>query len=122
MSECSRTEPRGSRVAFGALLLGYYDGDELRYAGKVGTGFDTATLRDLHRRMAALDTSESPFASAGAARRDVAGAAVHWVRPELVAQIEFSEWTADWRLRRPRFEGLRDDKPAREVVRERPTA
>jgi bifunctional non-homologous end joining protein LigD len=71
--------------------------------------------------MKAIETDSAPFASADAARRDVAGNAVHWVRPELVAQIAFSEWTADGRLRHPRFEGLRDDKAARDVVREKPT-
>ena len=114
------TEPKGSRVNFGALLLGYYEGGELRYAGKVGTGFDTAMLNDLYARMTAIETDVAPFASADAARRDVAGNAVHWVRPELVAQIAFSEWTADGRLRHPRFEALRDDKAAHDVVREKP--
>jgi ATP-dependent DNA ligase len=113
------TEPKGSRINFGALLLGYYDGKELRYAGKVGTGFDVATLNDLYARMTAIETDAAPFATADAARRDVAGSAVHWIRPELVAQITFSEWTADGRLRHPRFEGLRDDKLATDVVRER---
>lgn len=116
------TDPRGSRVGFGALLLGYNDGPSLRYAGKVGTGFDTVTLRNLHRQLSAIETPESPFESAGAARRDVAGAAVHWVKPKLVAQVDFSEWTADGRLRHPRFQGLRDDKAPAEVVREKPSA
>jgi len=114
------TEPKGSRINFGALLLGYYDGKELRYAGKVGTGFDVATLNDLYARMTAIETDIAPFETADAARRDVAGSAVHWIRPELVAQIAFSEWTTDGRLRHPRFEGLRDDKAARDVVREKP--
>ena len=114
------TEPKGSRIGFGALLVGHYEGDRLVYAGKVGTGFDTATLLDLHRRLRELETEESPFTAAGTARRDVAGAAVHWVRPALVAQIGFSEWTADGRLRHPRYEGLRSDKDPRDVVRERP--
>ena len=118
------TDPQGSRIGFGALLVGHYDGDRLIYAGKVGTGYDTATLRDLAARLAALRTDAMPFALSsigGVARRDVAGEGVHWVRPELVAQIAFAEWTADGRLRHPRFEGLRDDKAAREVVRERPS-
>jgi DNA ligase D-like protein (predicted ligase) len=114
------TKPKGSRVGFGAILVGYYEGDRLVYAGKVGTGFDTATLRDLNGRMRELETEQSPFATAGSARRDVAGAAVHWVQPVLVAQVGFSEWTADGRLRHPRYEGLRSDKGPREVVRERP--
>jgi bifunctional non-homologous end joining protein LigD len=113
------TKPKGSRIGFGALLVGYYEDGRLEYAGKVGTGFDTATLRDLHGRLRELETEASPFAAAGAARRDVAGAAVHWVRPRLVAQIAFSEWTADGRLRHPRYEGLRTDKDPREIVRER---
>jgi bifunctional non-homologous end joining protein LigD len=110
------TDPRGSRVGFGALLLGYHDdGGRLVYAGKVGTGYDTATLRDLRARLDALEQPRSPFAG-GEGREP----GVHWVRPELVAEVEFAEWTADGRLRHPRFVGLRDDKPAREVRRERP--
>jgi bifunctional non-homologous end joining protein LigD len=115
------TDPRGARVGFGALLLGVYEGGRLMYAGKVGTGFDTATLRDLHARLLALAGKASPFDVAGSARRDAAGASVHWVKPELVAQVDFSEWTADGRLRHPRFLGLRTDKDPREVVRERPS-
>jgi DNA ligase D-like protein (predicted ligase) len=108
------TAPKGSRTDFGALLLGYYDDGELRYAGKVGTGFDQATLRDLAGRMAELRRDDPPFAGAAAIReRDVT-----WVEPELVAQVGFTEWTADGRLRHPRFLGLRDDKPAGKVVRE----
>jgi bifunctional non-homologous end joining protein LigD len=114
------TDPQGSRIGFGALLVGHYQGDRLIYAGKVGTGFDTATLRDLHGRLSRLQTNASPFATTGAARRDVAGERVHWVRPELVAQLAFSEWTTDGRLRHPRFQGLRTDKAPRDVVRERP--
>jgi DNA ligase D-like protein (predicted ligase) len=108
------TAPRGSRTDFGALLLGHYDGDQLRYAGKVGTGFDTATLHSLGGRLQSLRQPCSPFADAGAIReRDI-----QWVRPTLVAQLGFSEWTSAGRLRHPRFLGLREDKPAREVVRE----
>jgi DNA ligase D-like protein (predicted ligase) len=113
------TKPKGSRIGFGALLVGYHEDGRLEYAGKVGTGFDTVTLHDLHGRLRELETEASPFAASGAARRDVAGAAVHWVRPQLVAQIAFSEWTADGRLRHPRYEGLRTDKDPREIVRER---
>jgi DNA ligase D-like protein (predicted ligase) len=116
------TEPRGSRIGFGALLLGVHEGDRLVYAGKVGTGFDTATLRELHARLRERERDTSPFATAGAARRDSAGASVHWVRPELVAQVAFSEWTSDGRLRHPRYEGLRNDKDPRDVVREEPSA
>ena len=108
------TEPRGSRVEFGALLLGYYREGRLEYAGKVGTGFDTATLHDLADQMRKLERKDSPFADPGAIKeRDVT-----WVEPKLVAQIGFTEWTRDHRLRHPRFLGLRDDKDASEVVRE----
>jgi bifunctional non-homologous end joining protein LigD len=106
------TAPRGSRTDLGALLLGYYDDGALRYAGKVGTGFTRATLHDLAARLAPLRRDSSPFADAVRER----GAS--WVEPQLVAQVGFSEWTRDGRLRHPRFLGLRDDKAAREVVRE----
>ncbi len=109
------TDPRGSRVGFGALLLGHHDGGRLVYAGRVGTGYDTVTLRELRTRLDALEQPQSPFAE-GLGRQ----AGVHWVRPELVAEVEFTEWTGAGRLRHPRFVGLRDDKPAAEVVRERP--
>jgi bifunctional non-homologous end joining protein LigD len=106
------TAPKGSRTDLGALLLGYFDGGRLRYAGKVGTGFTQATLRDLAARLEPLETGASPFAD------DVRERHVTWVRPELVAQVGFSEWTRDGRLRHPRYLGLRDDKAAAEVVRE----
>jgi bifunctional non-homologous end joining protein LigD len=99
----------------GALLLGYYEDGALRYAGKVGTGFTDATLAGLQRRLAALASDDSPFAG-GKLPRDA-----HFARPELVAEIEFTEWTADGRIRHPSFKGLREDKPASQVVRERPT-
>jgi bifunctional non-homologous end joining protein LigD len=109
------TDPRGRRIEFGALLVGYYEDDQLRYAGKVGTGYNVATLRELGARLRALDTPESPFVDA----RPVP-TGTHWTRPELVAQIGFAEWTREGRLRQPRFLGLRDDKHAADVVRERP--
>jgi DNA ligase D-like protein (predicted ligase) len=108
------TAPRGSRAEFGALLLGYYDGAALRYAGKVGTGFDRATLREIRVQLRRREVSESPFGDAAQIRER----GVTWVAPELVAQVAFTEWTASGRLRHPRFLGLRDDKPAAEVVRE----
>jgi bifunctional non-homologous end joining protein LigD len=107
------TAPQGSRTELGALLLGHYEDGKLRYAGKVGTGFTRATLRDLAARLEPLRQDDSPFAD------DVRERHASWVRPHLVAQIGFSEWTRDGRLRHPRFLGLRDDKPAEEVVRER---
>jgi bifunctional non-homologous end joining protein LigD len=110
------TAPKGSRTEFGALLVGYYDGGALRYAGKVGTGFDQATLRDLGARMRKLEQDDSPFEPF-----KPVPPGTRWLRPELVAQVGFSEWTRDGRLRHPRYIGLRDDKHAREVVREVPS-
>ena len=108
------TEPRGSRVGLGAVLVGAYEGAALHYAGKVGTGFSTATLRQLHAALVALEIGASPFVDAVAER------GAHWARPELVANVAFTEWTAEGRLRHPRFQGLRDDKAPGETVRERP--
>jgi bifunctional non-homologous end joining protein LigD len=108
------TAPRGSRVEFGALLLGYYLDGRLEYAGKVGTGFDAETLRSLGTKLRELGRERSPFADPGSIRER----GVSWVEPKLVAQIGFSEWTSYGRLRHPRFLGLRDDKAASEVVRE----
>lgn len=107
------TGPKGSRIELGALLLGYYDGRDLVYAGKVGTGFDEATLRSLHQRLSPLEQDAPPF-TRGLVREN----GVHWVRPELVAQIGFTEWTRDGKLRHPRYQGLRIDKSPNEVVRE----
>lgn len=109
------TEPAGSRVGFGALLLGYYDGDDLRFAGKVGTGWDTKTLHALRARLDEMSQRTSPFAD-DVRERGV----VHWIRPEFVVQIGFSEWTRDGRLRQPRYLGVREDKRPRDVVREVP--
>jgi bifunctional non-homologous end joining protein LigD len=109
------TEPAGRRTDFGALLVGYYEDGQLRYAGKVGTGYSAARLRDLGAQLRALETPESPFVDARPIPRGT-----HWTKPELVAQVGFAEWTNDGRLRQPRFLGMRDDKPPAEVVRERP--
>jgi bifunctional non-homologous end joining protein LigD len=108
------TAPRGSRTEFGALLLGYYDGDALRYAGKVGTGFDTDTLQTIGAKLRELAVKQPAFADPTLIKEH----AVTWVKPELVAQVGFTEWTGAGRLRHPRFLGLRDDKPASQVVRE----
>jgi ATP-dependent DNA ligase len=111
------TDPAGSRTGFGAVLVGYHERrGELRYAGKVGTGFDEHALTDLRSRFDDLAVPEPPFAD------EVRERGAHWLRPELVAQIGFTEWTHDGRLRHPRYLGLRDDKPASEVVREDPAA
>jgi len=108
------TAPKGSREELGALLLGHFDGDRFLYAGKVGTGFDRPTLADLGERLAPLRRDSAPFADAAAIKER----AVSWVEPRLVAQVGFTEWTRDGRLRHPRFLGLRFDKSASEVVRE----
>ncbi len=109
------TDPKGSRTGFGALLLGYQEGGTLVYAGKVGTGFDRSLLGELTRRLRSLERDTTPFGRGRVPRADV-----HWVEPELVGQVGFAEWTDDGQLRHPRFLGLREDKPAAEVIRERP--
>lgn len=110
------TAPQGSRTRFGALLVGYYEDGELRYAGKVGTGFSRRELDRLGEKMEALRVAECPFAADGSPPQAT------WIEPHLVGQFAFSEWTRDGKLRHPRYLGLRDDKPAREVVRELPMA
>lgn len=111
------TSPKGSRIELGALLIGYYAGPannrDLVYAGKVGTGFDEAALRNLHKRLSPLEQQTPPFGR-GLVRENGA----HWVRPELVVQIGFTEWTRDGKLRHPRYQGLRTDKDPTEVIRE----
>jgi bifunctional non-homologous end joining protein LigD len=109
------TAPRGSRERFGALLVGYYDRGKLRYAGKVGTGFDRRTLKHLGDELERRERSSSPFEAGDRLR------GAHWVEPELVAEVGFAEWTRDAKLRQPRYLGLRDDKAPREVVREMPS-
>jgi bifunctional non-homologous end joining protein LigD len=110
------TDPGGQRTGFGSLLLGYYDqAGALRYAGRVGSGFDERTLGELAARFKSLRRADAPSKEAAAAVPQ----RTHWLKPELVAEIRFGEWTADRRLRHAVFLGLRDDKPAREVVEER---
>lgn len=106
------TEPSGSRQYLGALLLGVYEGNSLRYAGKVGTGFDTETLRNLSKKLQKLKQGKSPFAD------EVREKNATFVRPKLVVQIAYTEWTKDGRLRHPAFLGLRDDKAPHEVRKE----
>jgi bifunctional non-homologous end joining protein LigD len=110
------TDPQGTRAGFGALLIGYYDEDGgLVYAGKVGTGFDQAVLASLHETMSRLEQPHPPFG-----RGTLPRSGVHWVQPELVGQVGFSEWTTAGQLRHPRFLGLRRDKDPATVSRERP--
>lgn len=111
------TLPAGARTHLGALLVGVREGDTLRYAGKVGTGFSQKSLRELHARLVPLARTSTPFSNppTGAAFR-----AARWVEPTLVAEVSFTEFTKDGHLRHPSFQGLRDDKPAKAVIRERP--
>lgn len=106
------TDPRGSRRHLGALLVGVYEGEGLRYAGKVGSGLGGDSLSQLSESLAALARATSPFLDAPRFRD------AHWVEPVLVAEVAFAEWTADGRLRHPRFAGLRPDKAAVDVHRE----
>ena len=109
------TDPEGSRVGLGALLGGVHEDGRLVYVGKIGTGFSDKTLRDLKKRLASLEQETCPFAT-----RPVGVGRPHWVKPRLVAEVAFSEWTDDGRMRHPAFLGLRTDKPAASVVRELP--
>ena len=105
------TQPTGSRQYFGALLLGVYSRSKLLYAGKVGTGFDTEMLAALHRKFQPLVRSKSPFAS------EVRERDATFLAPKLVAQLSFTEWTEDGKLRHPVYLGLRDDKKPKDVTR-----
>ena len=112
------TDPQGSRSGFGALLLGVYEaGGKLRYSGKVGTGFNDQILAQLRRKLDELAQSSTPFVNPP---RGFEAKGVHWVKPRLVAEIAFTEWTQDGTLRHPSFQGLRENKNAADVVRERP--
>jgi len=108
------TDPQGRRVGLGALLVGYFEHDDFVFAGKVGTGFDTKLLLDLRARLDALEVAKPPFTRAVGLPR----VRWHWVRPEIVVQVAFLEWTVHGKLRHPRLLGVRRDKSAREVVRE----
>jgi bifunctional non-homologous end joining protein LigD len=110
------TDPKGRRAGLGALLVGYFDNDDFVFAGKVGTGFDTNLLLDLCARLQRIEIAKPPFTRS--LSRESRG--VHWVRPEVVVQVAFTEWTVHGRLRHPRFLGLRTDKSAPEVVRRHP--
>lgn len=108
------TDPQGTRVGLGALLVGYYDGDDFVFAGKLGTGFDTRMLVDLRQRLDRLAIAASPFTVA----KGLPKLRVHWVKPSIVVQVSFIEWTAHGKLRHPRLIDIRFDKKARDVVRE----
>ncbi len=108
------TDPQGARRGLGALLLGYFEGDEFVFAGKVGTGFDTKQLMGLRARLEKIEIANSPFTKAAGLPR----VGAHWVRPHVVVQVAFIEWTVHGKLRHGRFLGVREDKTAQEVVRE----
>ncbi len=108
------TDPQGRRVGLGALLVGYFDHDDFVFAGKLGTGFDTRLLLDLRTQLNALEIPTPPFTGAVGLPR----LGAHWVRPEVVVQVAFTEWTVHGRLRHPRLIGVRTDKHARDVVKE----
>jgi bifunctional non-homologous end joining protein LigD len=114
------TDPEGSRSGIGSLLVGHYDQGKLVYAGKVGTGFSMKVLAELYKALAAIEQPTSPFDPVPA--KTWTGTGRHWVAPKLVAEVVFSEWTNDGRLRHPSFQGLRKDKLPTEVVREMPAA
>jgi ATP dependent DNA ligase-like protein len=108
------TDPQGARVGLGALLVGYFERDDFFFAGKVGTGFDTKLLLDLRSRLDKIEQPAPPFTTGTGLPR----VRTHWVRPEIVVQVSFIEWTAHGKLRHPRLIGVRFDKKAREVTRE----
>jgi DNA ligase D-like protein (predicted ligase) len=109
------TDPQGARVGLGALLVGYFNGEDFVFAGKVGTGFDTKMLQDLRAKLDRIEIDKPPFTKAKGLPRLRA----HWVKPQIVVQVAFIEWTVHDKLRHPRLLGIRTDKSAREVVRER---
>jgi ATP-dependent DNA ligase len=108
------TDPRGTRIGLGALLVGYYDGDDFVFAGKVGTGFNAKLLLELRAQLDRAEIGQSPFTRAVGLPR----VGAHWVRPEIVVHVAFIEWTVHGKLRHPRLLGIREDKSPREVVRE----
>jgi bifunctional non-homologous end joining protein LigD len=110
------TDPKGARVAFGALLVGYFEQRDLVFAGKVGTSLDRARMLALRLSLDRLVIEASPFTRGSGLPRTAA----HWVKPEIVVQVAFTEWTVHGKLRHPRLLGTRPDKAARDVVRERP--
>src|SRR5436190_8712038 len=108
------TDPQGNRVGLGALLVGYYDGDDFVFAGKIGTGFNTRLLEDLRAQLDQIEIDKPPFTKAVGLPRLRA----HWVRPQTVVQVGFIQWTKHNKLRHPRLLGVRHDKDPRAVIRE----
>ena len=101
-------------MGFGALLVGYYKGKRLKYAGMVGTGYDDELLRDLGKKLRKIEKGDPPFSKDSLPKKNV-----HWVKPKLVGQVGFTEWTGAGKLRHPRFKGLRRDKKPKDVIREK---
>jgi bifunctional non-homologous end joining protein LigD len=108
------TDPQGKRVGLGALLVGYYENDDFVFAGKIGTGFDTKLLLELRAKLDAIEIEKAPFTRAVGLPRLRA----HWVKPEIVVQVGFIEWTSNDKLRHPRLLGVRTDKAPGDVVKE----
>lgn len=108
------TDPRGSRIGFGALLLGYNEGNKVKYAGEVGTGYSQDILGMLKKKLEDIETERSPLED----QEKISGDDIHWVKPRLVCEVGFTEWTSNGKLRHPRFKGLRDDKEPGDVVKE----
>lgn len=108
------TEPQGERIGFGSLLIGFYEDGKLQYAGKVGTGYTDEVLEDLHDKMSKIEVDKPVFEE----NKDLPSKDVHWLRPELVGEVGFTEWTNSNKLRHPRYLGLRRDKEAKDVVKE----
>lgn len=109
------TDPRGSRKGFGSLLLGAYDGKDLRFVGNVGTGFSVKRITEIMKQLKPLAREKSPFVN-----EVIANSGVHFVKPQLIAEVRFTEWTRDRILRQPAFLGLREDKDPKDVVIELP--
>ena len=111
------TSPKGSRTDFGALLVGYYEKGKFKYAGKVGTGYNHEILKMLGKKLRAIEIKKCPFVNYDESTQNV-----HWVKPQLVAEFQFAQWTNAGKLRVGRYKGLRDDKAAKDVVKEMPKA
>jgi len=112
------TDPEGMRAGIGALLIGYYEGDRLVFCGKVGTGFTHKLALELRARVERIEQKTCPFTPPPAGWL---GRNAHWVKPELVCEVVFTEWTTDGKIRHPSFQGLRSDKDPKEIRREKPT-
>jgi len=112
------TDPEGSRAGIGALLIGYYDRGTLVFSGKVGTGFTQKGALELRRQLERIEQKSCPFdpPPSGPLGRNA-----HWVKPQLVGEVAFTEWTGDGKIRHPAFKGLRADKKPKDVKRERPS-